>query len=84
MPDLDAIRARHFPSLTDDGDRCRDEGDLWPCDTAIVLAALDAALARERRLLERVAGMGLCSQTHHEHLAADARAALAETPEAGS
>lgn len=41
MPDLDAIRARHFPSLTDDGDRCRDEGDLWPCDTAIVLEAHD-------------------------------------------
>ena len=37
-----------------------------------------------RGLVERVASMGLCSQTHHEHLLTDARRALralAATPE---
>lgn len=72
MSYLDAIRARHVavydPSLI-----CEDDGDDWPCDTTIVLAALDererqrdgarvsaaacqaaldTALARERRLRE--------------------------------
>ena len=47
MSDLDAIRARHVvdPAVRD---RCLRDVQDWPCDTAIVLAALDAALAEPR------------------------------------
>jgi len=51
MTDLDAIRARHVPSDEPDRDPdrvwCDGEGYYgpdWPCDTAVVLAALDATL----------------------------------------
>ena len=52
-----------------------------------VLALLDQRPASPdpalREIVERTARMGLCSQTHHEHLVRAARAALADTEEAG-
>jgi hypothetical protein len=53
-----------------------------PLDTAgPAIAAIEAEAVRS--FAERVARMGSCSQTHHEHLAMDARRLLqAETPDA--
>lgn len=34
-----------------------------------------------RKIVERTARMGLCSQTHHEHLMHEARGALDDTPQ---
>jgi hypothetical protein len=44
--DLDAIRARHVPFVNAAGydtQRCVKDEQPWPCDTAIVLAALDGS-----------------------------------------
>ena len=60
MTDLDAIRARHVlyardPTIKrteDDPAWCAACEDPWPCDTAQVLAALDAARADADELAE--------------------------------
>lgn len=47
--ELEAIRARHVAESEAFGgwrDFCSYDGDGWPCDTAQVLASLDAAEAR--------------------------------------
>ena len=54
MSSVEDIRARHVQKSTWNEGKyvywCGGCGQRpWPCDTAIVLAALDAALARERR-----------------------------------
>jgi hypothetical protein len=51
-------------------------------DAATILADEYAFVRRDeiaalRAIVKRAAGMGLCSQTHHEHLMIAARAALA-------
>ena len=40
----------------------------------------EAEIARLTNIVKRASGMGLCSQTHHEHLLVDARAALGPKP----
>lgn len=55
MTDLDAIRARHVrymnhdPMMGTDEDACEFDNYGWPCDTAIVLAALDEIAASQER-----------------------------------
>lgn len=99
MTDLDAIRARHVEANVKGW--CVNEPRPWPCDTAVVLAALDkmdeyakgirallttsdaaldAALARERRLRE-AAQLAADDPDTPDAYRQRLRAALAETPE---
>lgn len=44
-PTLDQIREWHVSRSMGHRQRCTSCGHMWPCDTAIALAAFDAALA---------------------------------------
>ena len=70
---IDAADAEEV-SVDGISDALLDLTDRW--FAGLEKAASQQEIERLRAIVKRAARMGLCSQTHHEHLMAEARAAL--------